>query len=160
MNTTFEKTANSSDEWYTPKEIIDALGKFDLDPCAPVVPLWKTAEVQFDKFDDGLSKRWEGRVWLNPPYSKPLFDKFVKRMVKYNNGIMLTFNRCDTKIFQDYIFPAATAMMFVKGRIKFYTPDGNQSGTPGCGSVLIAFGEENAEILRTCNIKGKYVRLN
>lgn len=38
MNTTFEKSANSTDEWYTPKEIIDALGEFDLDPCAPVAP--------------------------------------------------------------------------------------------------------------------------
>lgn len=26
MNTTFEKSANTTDEWYTPKEIIDALG--------------------------------------------------------------------------------------------------------------------------------------
>lgn len=41
MNTTFEKSANTTDEWYTPKEIIDALGKFDLDPCAPVKPLGK-----------------------------------------------------------------------------------------------------------------------
>lgn len=38
MNTTFEKSANSTDEWYTPKEIIDALGEFDLDPCASVAP--------------------------------------------------------------------------------------------------------------------------
>lgn len=34
MNTSFEKSKNSTDEWYTPKEIIDALGEFDLDPCA------------------------------------------------------------------------------------------------------------------------------
>lgn len=26
MNTSFEKSKNSTDEWYTPKEIIDALG--------------------------------------------------------------------------------------------------------------------------------------
>ena len=32
MNTTFEKTENSTDEWYTPIEIIESLGKFDLDP--------------------------------------------------------------------------------------------------------------------------------
>lgn len=25
MNTSFEKSKNSTDEWYTPKEIIDAL---------------------------------------------------------------------------------------------------------------------------------------
>ena len=31
MNTSFEKSKNSTDEWYTPKEIIDALGEFDLD---------------------------------------------------------------------------------------------------------------------------------
>lgn len=37
MNTQFERSAKPTDEWYTPKEIIDALGKFDLDPCAPVV---------------------------------------------------------------------------------------------------------------------------
>lgn len=49
MNTTFEKSSNSTDEWYTPKEIIDALGKFDLDPCAPVNPLWQTASVMYNK---------------------------------------------------------------------------------------------------------------
>lgn len=38
MNTSFEKSKNSTDEWYTPKEIIDALGEFDLDPCAPMRP--------------------------------------------------------------------------------------------------------------------------
>lgn len=27
MNTSFEKSKNSTDEWYTPKEIIDALGE-------------------------------------------------------------------------------------------------------------------------------------
>lgn len=43
MNTTFERSSNSTDEWYTPKEIIDALGEFDLDPCAPMHPLWPTA---------------------------------------------------------------------------------------------------------------------
>lgn len=160
MNTSFEKTANTTDEWYTPKEIIDALGKFDLDPCAPLNPLWRTAVVMYDKNIDGLSRKWEGRVWFNPPYSKPLFDKFIKRMIEHDNGILLTFNRCDTKIFQEHIFYTAKAMLFIKGRIKFFTPDGNQTGTPGCGSVLIAFGENNAEILRTCNIAGKYVRIN
>ena len=48
MNTRFEKSVRSSDEWYTPKEVLKALGRFDLDPCAPVHPLWPTAEVQAD----------------------------------------------------------------------------------------------------------------
>ena len=90
MNTTFEKSANSTDEWYTPKEIIDALGEFDLDPCAPVAP-YKTANVMYNKNDDGLKQEWKGRVWLNPPYSRPLIECFVKRMAEHGNGIAFTF---------------------------------------------------------------------
>ena len=51
MNTTFEKTKNSTDEWYTPIELINSLGKFDLDPCAPIIPLWKTAKIMYNKND-------------------------------------------------------------------------------------------------------------
>lgn len=80
MNTTFERTQNSTDEWYTPKEILEALGPFDLDPCAPLVPLWNTAAVMYNKNDDGLSKQWSGRVWLNPPYSRPLINRFIEKM--------------------------------------------------------------------------------
>ena len=160
MNTTFEKSANTTDEWYTPKEIIDALGKFDLDPCAPVKPLWQTAETMYNKNHDGLTKDWVGRVWLNPPYSRPLIEQFVRKLAQHGNGIALLFNRCDSKMFQDIIFEKATAIKFLRGRIRFFRSDGIRGDSPGCGAVLIAFGEENAEILKTCNISGKYVRIN
>lgn len=32
MNTSFERSAKATDEWYTPIGIIQALGEFDLDP--------------------------------------------------------------------------------------------------------------------------------
>ena len=57
MNTAFEKSINSTDEWYTPKEIVNALGVFDTDPCAPIAPLWDTAKVMYNKNDDGLTKK-------------------------------------------------------------------------------------------------------
>ena len=85
MNTRLEKSVRSSDEWYTPKEILDALGKFDLDPCAPIRPLWPTAEVMYDQNIDGLSQIWEGRVWLNPPYSRPLIELFVRKLAEHGN---------------------------------------------------------------------------
>lgn len=107
----------------------------------------------------GLKLRGGGRVWLNPPYSRPLIERFVEKMVENNNGIALLFNRCDSKMFQDLIFPNATAIMFLRGRIKFYRPDGTQGDSPGCGSVLIAFGEENAVALEKSNIPGKFIRL-
>lgn len=159
MNTSFEQTTKATDEWYTPMEVIGALGDFDTDPCAPIKPLWGTAKVMYNRNDDGLTKEWFGRVWLNPPYSRPLIEKFVRRMAEHNNGIALLFNRCDNTMFHDVIFPTATAMKFLRKRIRFYRPDGTRGDSPGCGSVLIAWGEENARIIRDCTLEGKYVRL-
>ena len=159
MNRTFEKSRNSTDEWYTPIELINSLGSFDLDPCAPEVPLWRTATTMFDKNVDGLKQDWFGRVWLNPPYSRPLIEQFVNRMVEHNNGIALLFNRCDSKMFIDVILEKATAIKFLKGRIKFYKKDGTRGGSPGCGNILIAFGEDNAYTLEKNSLPGKFIKL-
>lgn len=160
MNTSFERSATATDEWYTPIEIINQLGganSFDLDPCAPLTPLYSTAQTMYNKLDNGLSKDWFGRVWLNPPYSRPLIEQFIRKMVEHNNGIALLFNRCDNKMFQDLIFPNMSGMLFMRHRIKFLRPDGTIGGSPGCGSILIAFGAANAEILKKCGIKGTYL---
>ena len=159
MNASFERTTNTTDEWYTPKFIIDSLGKFDLDPCAPSVPLFKTAEVMYNEFDDGLAQVWNGRVWLNPPYSRPLISKFMRRMTEHNRGTALIFSRTDTELFQTEVFGKASAVKFLKGRIRFLKPDGKEAGTPGCGSVLIAYGEEDANILEVNELEGKFIRL-
>lgn len=159
MNTSFERSSRATDEWYTPKEIISSLGDFDLDPCAPINPLWQTAKIMYNKNDDGLSKEWIGRVFMNPPYSRPLIEQFVRKMAEHGNGIALLFNRCDNMMFHDIIFPTATAMKFLRKRIRFYRPDGSQGASPGCGSVLIAWGEDNATAIRNCKLDGKYIRL-
>lgn len=155
MNTSFERSGKATDEWYTPKEIIDALGHFDLDPCAAECPLWYTAGTMWNRHDDGLSKQWFGRVWLNPPYSRPLVEEFLRRMAEHGNGIALMFNRCDSKMFQKYVFDAADGIMFLKQRIRFYRPDGTRGDSPGCGSVLIAYGEGNLDALRQCGLEGR-----
>lgn len=60
MNTSFERSANTTDEWYTPKEIVDALGKFELDPCSPARRLWDTAKRHITPEEDGLKQNWGG----------------------------------------------------------------------------------------------------
>lgn len=142
MNTSFERSAKASDEWYTPKYIIESLGQFDLDPCAPLNPLWETASTMYNKNDNGLEKKWEGRVWLNPPYSRPLIELFLKKMAEHNNGIALLFNRLDSVMIQDVVLKNATAMKFLRKRIKFFRPDGSEGGSPGFGSVLFSFGKK------------------
>lgn len=62
-------------------------------------------------------------------------------MVEHNNGIALLFNRLDNKIFQNVVFPKAKGILFMKGRIKFHREDGTIGKSPGCGSILVAFGD-------------------
>lgn len=159
MNTSFEKSVNTTDEWYTPKEIIESLGEFDLDPCAPMKPLWPTAKVMYNKEDDGLKQNWGGRVWLNPPYSRPLIELFCKKMAEHGNGIALLFNRLDSALMQDVVLKQAHAIKILKKRIRFFKPDGTQGGSPGCGSILFAFGEDNSMILEKNKLEGVFIKL-
>lgn len=95
MDTSFQRGKQTTDEWYTPRTIVEAFGEFDLDPCAPSHNFY-TARRCFTKADDGLSKEWHGRVWLNPPYSRPLICRFVEKMADHNNGIAVLFDRMDS----------------------------------------------------------------
>ena len=153
----------SSDEWYTPQWIIEKLGPFDLDPCSPEHRPFDTAIVHMTKQQDGLAMSWgspsEVRVWLNPPYSRPLVEQFVKKMSEHNNGIALLVNRQDNVMWQEVIFPTAASMSFMRYRVRFIRPDGS-AGQPFFGSCLVAWGKHNDQILRQCGIEGKYVVLN
>lgn len=158
MNTSFERSANRSDEWYTPKWIIDSLPLFDLDPCAPRRDFY-TAQNCYTKEDDGLSRQWFGNVWCNPPYRKPLLNRFIGQLAEHNNGIALIFNRMDTAIWHSVIFPTATAMRILRGRIRFIDAYGKERDGAGCGSILVAWGKSNAEALQNCPIDGKFIYL-
>ncbi len=147
-----------SDEYYTPLEIVRSLGRFDLDPAA--ASGHPTADVLYTVDDDGLSKQWQGRIWLNPPYSQPLLRMFLQRLADHGNGIALLFNRCDNLMFHEIVFKKATALKFLRRRIRFLRKDGTQAGRPTCGSVLIAFGMENALSLQQSPLEGKFIWLN
>lgn len=160
MDTSFQKTT-ASDEWYTPLELVSALGDFDLDPCEPMDPLWHLAKRGFNKEDDGLKQDWGGvRVWLNPPYSQPLLTKFCERMVEHRNGILLTFARVDNRLFQGLLLPNCDAILFLRHRIRFYRPDGTRGDSPGNGSCLIAFGERNVKALEESGLTGFLMKRN
>lgn len=91
---TMPQRGNSGDVWLTPKHIIDALGKFDLDPCAAPLPRpWETASASFIEADDGLSQEWFGRVWRNPPYGRGI-GAWMKKMAEHakaGGGVSLLF---------------------------------------------------------------------
>lgn len=136
-------------EWYTPDEYLDAaravLGGFDLDPASSDAAQEKIgAAAYYTKEDDGLKKPWHGRVWLNPPYSQPLISHFIDRLCEavesseIDAAIMLTHNYTDTRWFHRAAH-VADAICFTRGRIKFYSPDG-QIAAPTQGQAFFYFG--------------------
>lgn len=148
-----------SDEWFTPPEIIKDLGPFDLDPCTSKNRPWDTAKKHFTIEDNGLLQEWSGFVWCNPPYGNYTKD-WLNRMALHNNGIALIFARTETKVFFQYVWDAATSMIFIKGRLSFYQKNGGVAKhNGGAPSVLIAYGAEADKRLFYSNISGKYVKL-
>lgn len=161
MNTTFEgRSSTGKNEWLTPPSLLNKLGSFDLDPCAPVHRPWDIAKNHYTEEDDGLSRPWEGRVFCNPPYDARLISRFINKCIAHRNAIALTFARTDTRLFHEYIFKNADSILFIRGRLKFFHVTGEEGGTAGAPSCLIAFDRGNAVLLENCGIEGKLVRLN
>ena len=158
MNTSFERTKDGTIEWLTPPELVKKLGEFDLDPCCPVNPPFVHAKTNYSIKDDGLNKKWFGRVFCNPPYDKNL-NLWLMKLKQHGNGIAILFARTETKLFFENIWNDADGILFIKGRIKFYQVSGKEGGTSGAPSVLVAYGKKNAQLLKNSNIPGKYLDL-
>lgn len=139
-------------DWQTPKYITEALGVFDLDPCANKnnpslhAKSWYTSH--------GLGAEWFGRVWLNPPYGAEA--KFwLERLGEHKNGIALVPPRMGARWFHDIVLSKASAILFLKGRISFINPDtGKAMSGNDSDSCLIAYGDDNVRFLKMCKLEG------
>ncbi len=172
MNTLFHRGTHTKDEWLSPPPVMKPLGEFDLDPCSPVRSPWPTAKKQYTIEDNGLIQPWEGRVWLNPPYSD--IAPWMKLMADHANGIALTFARTETDWFEKFVWQRADSLFFFYGRLTFYElPEFTTGslfetggrvpvlgkGKAGAPSVLIAYGKQNVECLQEYPLPGKHVHL-
>jgi hypothetical protein len=158
-NQPMPRTTPETERWLTPRWVLDALGDFDLDPCA--APDWATAETMFtpETHGDGLSLPWSGRVWLNPPYGHTM-GTWIRRLAEHGRGTALVFARTDTTTFHEYVWPYAAALLFIRGRLTFNRPDGSEADfNSGAASVLIAYGQDDADQLEHSGIVGAFVPL-
>jgi phage N-6-adenine-methyltransferase len=116
--------SKTSDLWYTPENIagliVKALVKIDLDPCADEgkhIP----ATLHYTASDDGLSKEWHGRVFMNPPYSCP--GKWMKKLQaefeagRVTEALALVPAATETNWLSPFL--KTNYVYFWKGRIKF-----------------------------------------
>lgn len=157
------RTSTTSDIWITPIEIISALGEFDLDPAAATHRPWNMARHHYAAEDDGLSRLWVGRVWLNPPYGKEL-PIWLERLVQHGNGIALVPARStETQWFHKLIWEKANGILFKKGRINFFRENGEMGKQAPFPSCLVAYGMKNAATLKNVAageiLAGHYVEL-
>lgn len=141
-NAPMKLEVNDSDEYYTPPYIIEAaqsvLGDIDLDPasCEQAQTVVQATRY-FSKADDGLEQRWQGRVWLNPPFSDP--KPFVFRAIaEYESGnvteaIVLTNNGTETEWGQALLSRYPVCFVGYGGpngsRISFWKNDPNEPRT-------------------------------
>jgi hypothetical protein len=141
------QTYLASNEWLTPPWMLTLLGPFDLDPCAAEKRPWDVAKINFTSTDDGLSKPWFGRVWLNPPFGKGL-DQWMSRLAQHGNGLgILPVRSTDTAWFHQAIWQGADAVMFLRSRLRFYTIDGHEGGPCPHATLIVAYGEPNVDRL-------------
>lgn len=150
---------DTTDVWLTPPSLIDSLGEFDLDPCCPNNLPWKTAKsfYSLENGQNGLELPWNGRIWLNPPYSN--WVPFLKKLKEHNNGIALIFARVETKGFFDHVWAGAHSIFFLKRRVKFVKSDLSKGGSSTAPSVLIAYGKNNTFAIENSKLEGKLILL-
>ena len=155
--------ANNSgnNEWYTPAEIIEAarkaMGSIDTDPASnDIAQKVVKSESYYTIETNGLDKTWTGNVWLNPPYSGDLIGRFIDKLCyercNYEQAIVLVNNATETEWFNK-IIGIASAVCFLKSRVKFWMPDG-KTGAPLQGQALLYIGNNTQHFFTSFSCKG------
>lgn len=162
--------ANNSgnNEWFTPTEYIErarrVMGGIDLDPAScEIANRMVGATTYYSAADDGLTKQWAGRVWMNPPYSQPLIEQFVGKLVasvrdgSVEQAIVLVNNATET-VWGQALLGSASAVCFPCGRVRFLDSESHPVGAPLQGQVIVYIGARVAEFMAEFDSVGVCLR--
>jgi phage N-6-adenine-methyltransferase len=154
-----QSAKKNTDCWYTPSELVElvlqTLEFIDLDPCADNrkhLP----AKAHYTVADDGLTREWAGKVFMNPPYSCP--GKWIAKLqAEFDSGrvteaIALVPAATDTKWLSPLL--STQAICFWKGRIKFLDTDYQPKLPARQSHVLVYWGAEPAKFKEVFQERG------
>lgn len=137
-----------NDTLITPKYIIDALGKFDLDPCSGMkTTIGSISNWNIKRNEDGLKREWFGFVFCNPPFSEK--ELWIEKMLKHRNGILLLPERGSAPWF-GRLAEKADKHFVIGKKINF--EGGNSSSN--IGSVFFLFGKEAIKRMTESGLPG------
>ena len=132
--------SSDKDNWETPADLYEEWNNkfhFTLDAAADASNA--KCSQYFDIETDGLKQKWNGIVWVNPPYSRKVDDWIKKAIRETLNGVttvMLLPARTSNNWFHDYI-DGRYKYYFIRGRLKFV---GAKSGAPFPSMIVIFNG--------------------
>jgi site-specific DNA-methyltransferase (adenine-specific) len=129
--------SSASDNWATPQDLFNKLnaqyGPFTLDVCAS--PQNHKCPIYFTQEQDGLSQKWEGKVWMNPPYGRTIGLWMKKALEASQQGatvVCLVPARTDTNWWHDYAMKGH--ITFIRGRLKF---GGHKHNAPFPSAIVV-----------------------
>jgi len=151
-----EPSIGGSDDWYTPASYFDALAlRFALDPCSPGMDHWVPANRVYTKADDGLSKPWDGLVFMNPPYGgRHGHVPWLKRFLDHGNGVAIVRSYTSADWWHEHMH-RAESLLWPNGKTQFVPSTELRQrleaeaaakgkvwrNAPGHGVVLIGMGD-------------------
>lgn len=137
--------SSESELWGTPDRlwlpIQKKWGPFTLDPCADETN--NKADCYFDQKANGLEQRWDGRVFVNPPFNRkkkmyvgPWVEKALDELDTCELIVMVLPTKTDVKWWQRLVMLRAKEVYFVEGRVKFVQP-GKDNSAPFPSAIVL-----------------------
>jgi len=135
--------SSKTNEWETPQDFWDKLDEefhFDLD-VASTDDNYKCYNHYIEE-DDGLIQPWhftsKSACWMNPPYGGHTgywIKKAYEESLQGATVVCLIVSSTDRSYWHEYIFPFASQIRFIRGRLKF----GEAKSTAPFASAIVIF---------------------